>query len=169
MAVHGFAPGLERIDAGAAGGQPAPVRQGERIVAEAERWLGTPYVHQASALGVGCDCLGLLRGVWRSVYGVEPETPPPYTRDWSEPTSNERLWRACRTHLTEAPSRAAPHPGDVLLFRMRANGPAKHVAIMAFDQTMVHAHMRRGVMRARLDQGWRSRLVARFEWPAAPA
>ena len=29
------------------------------------RWIGTPYRHQASLKGVGCDCLGLVRGVWR--------------------------------------------------------------------------------------------------------
>lgn len=33
------------------------------IVAAARQWLGTPYRHQASVRGVGCDCLGLIRGV----------------------------------------------------------------------------------------------------------
>ena len=31
--------------------------------------IGTPYRHQASLKGVGCDCLGLVRGVWRAVHG----------------------------------------------------------------------------------------------------
>ena len=35
------------------------------IVAEARAWIGTPYRHQASLKGIGCDCLGLLRGIWR--------------------------------------------------------------------------------------------------------
>ena len=47
----------------------------ERIVAEASTWLGTPYRHQGSRKGVGCDCLGLVRGVWREVYGTDAETP----------------------------------------------------------------------------------------------
>ena len=38
---------------------------GARALAEARRWIGTPYQHQASVLGAGCDCLGVLRGVWR--------------------------------------------------------------------------------------------------------
>jgi len=46
----------------------------ERI---ARSWIGTPYVHQASVKGVGCDCLGLLRGVWRELVGAEPEKMPP--------------------------------------------------------------------------------------------
>ncbi|MFZ1680734.1 MAG: peptidase P60, partial [Rhizobiaceae bacterium] len=32
------------------------------VVAEAERWIGTPYRHQGSTRGVGCDCLGLVLG-----------------------------------------------------------------------------------------------------------
>ena len=54
------------------------------VLAEARLWLGTPYVHGASLRGVGCDCLGLVRGVWRGVYGVEPEPTPPYRPDWAE-------------------------------------------------------------------------------------
>ncbi len=47
-----------------------------RIVASARGWIGTPYVHQASTKGAGCDCLGLLRGVWREINGAEPESVP---------------------------------------------------------------------------------------------
>ena len=54
------------------------------VVAEARSWIGTPYQHQASLKGVGCDCLGLVRGVWRALYGEEPEHVPAYSRDWAE-------------------------------------------------------------------------------------
>src|SRR3989338_4143365 len=50
----------------------------QAIVAAARSWIGTPYRHQASLKGAGCDCLGLVRGVWRELYGDEPEAPPPY-------------------------------------------------------------------------------------------
>jgi NlpC/P60 family putative phage cell wall peptidase len=33
---------------------------------------------------VGCDCLGLIRGVWREIYGDEPEAIPAYSPDWAE-------------------------------------------------------------------------------------
>jgi NlpC/P60 family putative phage cell wall peptidase len=49
------------------------------VIAAARLWLGTPYVHQASVLGAGCDCLGLARGIWRDLHGPEPVTPPPLT------------------------------------------------------------------------------------------
>ena len=44
----------------------------EDIVAAARGWIGTPYRHQASLKGAGCDCLGLVRGVWREMVGPEP-------------------------------------------------------------------------------------------------
>ena len=47
------------------------------IVSAARGWLGTPYAHQASLKGIGTDCLGLVRGVWRDVLGDEPEAAPP--------------------------------------------------------------------------------------------
>lgn len=55
----------------------------DEIVAAARGWIGTPYQHQASLKGVGADCLGLVRGVWRGIVGPEPEETPAYTSTWS--------------------------------------------------------------------------------------
>jgi len=63
----------------------------DEIVAAARGWLGTPYRHQAACRGAGCDCLGLVRGVWREVVGDEPDRPPAYSVDWSEPAREEVL------------------------------------------------------------------------------
>src|ERR1700682_1205564 len=38
-----------------------------QIVAEARSWLGTPFLHQNSMKAAGCDCIGLIRGVFREV------------------------------------------------------------------------------------------------------
>ncbi|HEX4298393.1 MAG TPA: peptidase P60, partial [Devosia sp.] len=56
----------------------------EAVVAAARQWLGTPYRHQGATLGAGCDCLGLLRGVWRTLYGGEPLVLPNYRADWRD-------------------------------------------------------------------------------------
>ena len=64
------------------------------VIAAARRWLGTPYRHQASTMGAGCDCLGLIRGVWREVLGPEPELPPAYSQMWGELGQDELLWQA---------------------------------------------------------------------------
>ena len=78
-----------------------------RIVAEARGWIGTPYMHQASLKGVGCDCLGLLRGVWRAIHGMEPEPLPAYAADWAQANGEERLAAAARRQLIEIDSRRA--------------------------------------------------------------
>ena len=72
---------------------------GDKVVAAARRWIGTPYRHQAATRGAGCDCLGLIRGVWREVKGGEPEAVPAYSMDWAEPQGDERLWAAAGRHL----------------------------------------------------------------------
>ncbi len=137
------------------------------VVEAARGWIGTPYVHQASVKGGGCDCLGLLRGVWRDVIGPEPEDVPAYSRDWSEPQGDERLWRAGLRHLVSKPlSEAAP--GDVLLFRMRDSAVAKHVGLQsrcADHPAFVHAYSGHGVIESALSAPWARRVVARFAFP----
>jgi NlpC/P60 family putative phage cell wall peptidase len=66
-----------------------------RVIAIARSWLGTPYHDQASLRGVGCDCLGLARGVWREVVGPEPFPIPPYSRT-GERLDRTRCWRTGR-------------------------------------------------------------------------
>ena len=67
------------------------MRDRSDVVAIARAWIGTPYRHQASLKGVGCDCLGLLRGLWRERNGEEPEAAPPYSPDWAEASGSETL------------------------------------------------------------------------------
>ncbi|MGR3549103.1 NlpC/P60 family protein [Pseudooceanicola sp.] len=134
-------------------------------VQAARSWIGTPYLHQASHRGVGTDCLGLLRGIWREVLGEEPEAIPPYSRDWSEPSGEERLWRAARRHLCPSRIEAA---GDVVLFRMRAGAVAKHLGIQArtgAQASFIHAYSGHGVVESPLSTPWRRRIVARFTFP----
>lgn len=102
----------------------------QQAVAEARLWLGTPYIHQASCRGAGTDCLGLLRGVWRALYGAEPEAVPAYTSDWAETGGDEVLLAAGRRLLIPKPvgDEAA---GDVILSRMRAGHVAKHLGLQS--------------------------------------
>ena len=137
------------------------------VVVAARGWLGTPYVHQASTPGAGCDCLGLVRGVWREVLGPEPEPIPPYSMDWSEPQGEERLWQAAAAHMRGVPV-AAERAGDVLLFRMRDGAVAKHLGIQGRTgalATVIHAYSGPGVVESALVPGWRRRIVARFRMP----
>jgi NlpC/P60 family putative phage cell wall peptidase len=134
------------------------------IVAETRSWIGTPYRHQASLKGVGCDCLGLVRGVWRAVIGVEPEPVVPYAPDWAEATCADRLAEAAARYLT-AISHNDISPGDIVLFRWRANLPAKHAAIITATDLMVHAHDGASVAEVTLAPWWRRRLAFAFRFP----
>ncbi|SLN21743.1 hypothetical protein PSA7680_00823 [Pseudoruegeria aquimaris] len=140
---------------------------GQAVVAEARRWLGTPYVHQASCRGAGTDCLGLLRGVWRALRGPEPLPIPPYTADWNEAARREALWEAAEALLRPKPAEAAA-PGDVLLFRMTSGGVAKHLGIQSEvtpAPRFIHAYTGHGVVESPLSTPWARRIVARFAFP----
>ena len=148
--------------------RPPPMSQAEiarraSIVAHAEAWIGTPYVHQASAMGQGTDCLGLVRGVWRHLHGAEPEAPPPYTPGWGEGDGTEPLLDAASRWLVPAPN--GPAPGDVLLFRMRQGGPAKHCGIYVGLDRFVHAYSGRAVTASWLSRWWRARVAAVHQFP----
>lgn len=133
----------------------------------ARGWIGTPYVHQASCKGAGADCLGLIRGIWREVRGAEPELPPAYSHDWSEPQGQELLWQAAARHLRPKPPGNLA-PGDVVLFRMRTGAVAKHLGVIsstAASVRFIHAYSGRGVVESALSLPWRRRIVAQFEFP----
>ncbi|HEX5007860.1 MAG TPA: NlpC/P60 family protein, partial [Hyphomonadaceae bacterium] len=118
----------------------------------------------ASVCGAGTDCLGLVRGVWRSVVGDEPERTPPYTPDWAEMVGEETLLAASRRHLVETAIGAA-REGDVLLFRMAMGSPAKHAAIVSGSDRIIHAYWGRGVCETRLVPWWARRIAAAFQFP----
>lgn len=134
------------------------------IVAETRSWIGTPYRHQASLKGVGCDCLGLVRGVWRGCVGAEPETPPPYAPDWAEAQGREAMLAAAARHLVPVAG-GAFGAGDVLLFRYRDGCVAKHAAIASGVATMIHAHDGASVCEVAIAPWWRRRLAGTFRFP----
>jgi len=146
------------------GEKDAPNPRGARIIAAARGWIGTPYRHQASLKGVGCDCLGLLRGVWRERYGAEPESMPAYAADWAEAGGSEQLATAARRHLIELDVSEA-EPGDVLLFRWRPHLPAKHAAILVERQRMIHAYDGAAVCEVFYAPFWRRRAAFAFRFP----
>lgn len=134
------------------------------VVDLARSWIGTPYLHQGARRGVGTDCLGLLLGVWRELYGNLPFKVPPYGIGWDAPDQSERLWGAACTYL-EPKDLGDGSVGDVLLFRMRQAGPARHLGIDTGEGTFVHAYSRHAVLESGLSTPWARRIVARFTFP----
>ena len=138
------------------------------VIQIARGWIGTPYVHQASVQGVGCDCLGLARGIWRALHGREPFTIPPYTRDWGEVGAREVLLEAALQFLIEV-AMVEAGPGCLLLFRMAAKAPAKHCGILgplsSGQPTMIHAYEGAGVIEEPFSPAWARRAAYAFQFP----
>jgi len=134
------------------------------IITAARGWTGTPYRHQAACKGAGCDCLGLVRGVWREIYGVQPESPPPYTPDWGEAGVVEHILDAARQNMIAIELMQA-RGGDVIVFRMREGRIAKHMAFLTSETTMIHAQSNDIVREIAFAPYWRRHAVAAFQFP----
>lgn len=135
------------------------------VVAIARRWLSTPYHDQASRRGVGCDCLGLIRGVWRELLGPESLPVPAYSRDWGETGRDEVLAEAANRVLIRIGLDQAG-PGAVVLFRMRSGAIVKHCGILTAPDRFIHARERLGVIEEPLTIAWRRRIAFAFLFPA---
>lgn len=138
------------------------------VVDVAREWIGTPYRHQHSTKGAGCDCLGLIRGVYREVIGPEPEIAPNYSPSWGEGGKREVLLLAAQRNLVAIddwqPDSVAE--GDVLVFRMKRGMIAKHCGIVSSSTHMIHGYQGAGeVVETPLVPYWRSRIVGVFRYP----
>ena len=133
----------------------------QAVVQAARGWLGTPYHHQQSTKGVGVDCLGLVRGVWREVVGAEAEAIPGYSASWKTGGA-EVLLPALHRHMEPAEGIGA---GRVLAFRYRHGLPVSHLAIATGAGSMIHAYHARAVMEVEITPWWRRRIAGCFAYP----
>jgi NlpC/P60 family putative phage cell wall peptidase len=145
--------------------QPIAAADPAWVIDIARSWLGTPYHDQASIKGVGCDCAGLARGIWREIVGEEPARLPAYSRDWGEVGARETFASFVRPFLIEIDP-ASAGPGALLLFRMRREGPAKHCGVLVENCMFIHALERRGVTIFPYDTAWARRTAFAFLFPA---
>ncbi len=90
--------------------------QAERaaVVAEARRWIGTPYHHAADIHGAGVDCGMLIVRVFVDNGLCAPFDPRPYPADWHLHRSEERYLGFVFDRCREVD---AAQPGDVVVFR----------------------------------------------------
>ena len=129
------------------------------VVDLARAWIGTPYLHQQSRRGVGADCLGLVRGVWREVRGAEPWVVPRYSGDWGEISEVETLRIAADRWLEPC----KPEPGAVVLFRMLPRAIAKHGGIYT-GTSLIHAREGLGVIEEPWTDAWARRCIGAWRF-----
>ncbi|WMT91162.1 NlpC/P60 family protein [Pelagibacterium sp. H642] len=137
--------------------------RGEAIAEEARRWIGTPYRHQAALRGAGADCLGLVRGVWRALYGGEPGAVPAYGADWRDPGIGDALEVGARRYLIA--KEGSVEAGDVVLFRLMRHLPARHCGVMVGPERFVHAQEHLGVVEVAMGESWARRVAGVFRFP----
>jgi len=147
------------------------------ILSTVKEWIGTPYMHQCWSKGLGCDCLGLVIGVYEELYGLIPKEPPPYTPSWAENDPQEQMLEAAREHLIEIPNVSDAKPGDVLLFQMMPNRPIKHAAFLSKrvdgvngtggmdGWSLIHAYSGHAVMETAMISHVGSRMAYAFKFP----
>ncbi len=129
------------------------------MVAEARRWIGTPYQHQARCHGVGVDCGGLILEVARALDIFHAE----YS-DYGPLPHKGFIRTLCNRHLERI---AEVEPGCVLLIAFLP-GPSQeqHLAIMTDAGTIVHAYSNVGAcVEHRYSLAWRSRVRQVYRYP----
>lgn len=137
------------------------------VIAEARRWIDTPFSHQGRTRGLGCDCRGLVGGVavslglvpdswWAefdAMFGGYPEQPPPGL-----------MKRACSTFMQATED---PEPGDVVIMAFLTD--AQHMGILTPYRygglALVHSLHGKGVREHRLAPSLASKIVQGFRLP----
>ena len=137
------------------------------VVAEARRWIGTRWQHQAALRGVATDCLGMIAGIglalglpdadrWRADVRMQAYSRSPNPRD---------MLTGCAAYLDPS-DRCDPGLGDILLLRFK-NGPPQHFAILSSvdPARIIHAYAHIGrVTENGLDAAWRQRIVRAYRY-----
>lgn len=120
----------------------------DRIVTDARKWIGTPFIHQGAVCGPhgGADCLQLVIEVGKSSGVLPTDFVPPatYPRGWF--LRDSRYLEMLLPYLQ--PIDTTPLPGDVALFRMDdapKRAPA-HSTIVTEWPRVIHADPERGVV-----------------------
>jgi NlpC/P60 family putative phage cell wall peptidase len=138
--THSSAPEtVAAVDPGLRRGDDCCLRQ--RVVREAESWIGTPFHHAARVKGGGVDCLMLLAEVYQRASVSGRIEPPFYVPDWHLHRDAERYMEGL---LHYARPVDAPRPGDIALFRFGRT--FSHGAIVTSWPRLVHAYWNIGVV-----------------------
>lgn len=128
------------------------------ILAEAARWLGTPWRHQASCRGVGTDCIGFVAGVAAGCGSVEAQRflETPEWRRYGRHPDPMFLFAVC-DELMDRVAIAEATLADVLVFNCGKH--PMHFGIVGDDGRMLHAYLgARRVCEHQLDANWRARI-----------
>jgi cell wall-associated NlpC family hydrolase len=116
---------------------------GEKIVAAAMAWLGTPHINQARIKGIGVDCGMLLIGSLEDA-GLVPANSihiEPYSNEWHLHHSEEWFLRYVEQYCVKVDDML---PGDFLMFQF--GRCLSHAGIYIGKNMLIHAVIDQGVI-----------------------
>ena len=118
--------------------------QRARVIAEARKWLFTPYHPGAAVLGAGVDCGQLLVRAFVDSGLVPAFDTGAYPQDWHLHRSEERYLGFVAERLTQIAGPAAP--GDVIVFHYGRCYSHGAIVTAAEPLTVVHAFISAGMV-----------------------
>lgn len=129
----------------------------DRICVEAEKWIDTPFHHQARKIGVGVDCIGVVVGVGVKLGLVLPSAD---RSDYARDPFNRTLETEVAKNMDKI---AEPTKGCVIL--MRFGVETQHCAFYLGDDMMLHAYQKQGrVVKHRYNSVWRGMSTAFYDF-----
>ena len=128
------------------------------ISSTVKTYIGTRYKHQGRLKGIGLDCLGVVVELMKELGIYESGD----VSNYSNIPDGRELYEACKKWLVEKNINEMKE-GDVLL--MRFDEEPQHLAVLVDNNEMVHSYlMARKVVKHRLDETWKNRVIAVFEF-----
>lgn len=115
---------------------PSTPKQVKQLVAEARKWIGTPYAYGGHSRR-GTDCSGFVMEIFGKVYDLKLPRSSAMQQQYSRPLKRKEL-----------------QPGDLIFFATGRNGRVSHVGLYIGDNRMIHASGSKGVMEASLAQAY---------------
>lgn len=119
-----------------------------QVMDNARAWLGTPYHHQGTLRGVGCDCVTYLIGAFVDArIGLERPEIKHYPPDWHVHRDVERYMEGILAYCAEVaqPGARHPQPADIILFRVGRT--YSHGALVEEWPVLLHSVIGVGVQR----------------------
>lgn len=113
------------------------------VVAAAESWIGTPYVHAGRVKGCGVDCATLLAEVFTEAGAMDTVKLDYYPSDWHLHRNHERYLEELGRYAQEI--EGPPLPGDVVVWKIGRT--FSHGGIVTAWPNFIHSYLKIGVVR----------------------
>lgn len=133
------------------------------ILATVRSWIDTPYHHGAALKYAGCDCFGLVRGIYEDITGIKVEPSSVYSPNWLRDKDNKYKLKENLDFMGEQVTTC--RPGDILIFAM--GDFYVHCGIYV-GETFIHCYEDvRKVVEMQYTEKWKAlhKVTYRYLWP----